>query len=66
MNQLDQFKQTYITECFELLSDMEERLLNLDTESVDNEALNAIFRCAHSIKGGSGAFWYGSTASSLL
>jgi len=58
MNQLDQFKQTYITECFELLSDMEERLLNLDTDAVDNEALNAIFRCAHSIKGGSGAFGF--------
>ena len=56
MNDLDQFKQTYITECFELLVEMEERLLGLDVEAVDNESLNAIFRCAHSIKGGSGAF----------
>ncbi len=56
MNDLDQFKQTYITECFELLVEMEERLLGLDVDSVDNEAVNAIFRCAHSIKGGSGAF----------
>ena len=37
---------------------MEERLLALDVEMVDNEALNAIFRCAHSIKGGSGAFGF--------
>jgi two-component system chemotaxis sensor kinase CheA len=58
MNDLDQFKHTYITECFELLVEMEERLLGLDVESVDNEAVNAIFRCAHSIKGGSGAFGF--------
>ncbi len=56
MNDLDQFKQTYITECFELLAEMESRLLELDVEAVDMESLNAIFRCAHSIKGGSGAF----------
>jgi two-component system chemotaxis sensor kinase CheA len=56
VNELDQFKQTYITECFELLSDMESRLMDLDPDSADKESLNAIFRCAHSIKGGSGAF----------
>jgi len=56
MNDLSQFKQIYITECFELLADMEERLLALDCEKADKEQLNAIFRCAHSIKGGSGAF----------
>lgn len=55
---LDQFKQTYITECFELLAEMEERLMGLDVESADNEMLGAIFRCAHSIKGGSGAFGF--------
>ncbi len=56
MNDLERFKQTYITECYELLSDMEARLLDLDPETADKETLNAIFRCAHSIKGGSGAF----------
>lgn len=58
MNDLDQFKQTYITECFELLADMEEKLLALDPDAADMEQLNAIFRCAHSIKGGSGAFGF--------
>lgn len=53
---LDQFKQTYITECFELLGDMEALLLGLDIDAADVEQLNAIFRCAHSIKGGAGAF----------
>ena len=58
MNDFDQFKQIYITDCFELLVEMEERLLALDVETADSEALNAIFRCAHSIKGGSGAFGF--------
>lgn len=58
MNDLDQFKQTYITECLELLVEMEERLLGLDPEAPDREQVNAIFRCAHSIKGGSGAFGF--------
>lgn len=58
MDELQRFKDTYITECFELLEDMEEKLLNLDQGSPDNEDLNAIFRCAHSIKGGSGAFGF--------
>lgn len=56
MDELQQFKATYITECFELLQDMEERLLHLNEGSADLEELNAIFRCAHSIKGGAGAF----------
>lgn len=52
-----QFKATYIAECLELLADMEEKLMGLDA-SADKETLNAIFRCAHSIKGGAGAFGY--------
>ncbi len=55
MNPLDQFRHIYITECFELLTQMETELLDLDA-SADSEKLNAIFRCAHSIKGGAGAF----------
>ena len=54
---MDELKtETFFTECAELLTDMEERLLKLDEGSQDKEQLNAIFRCAHSIKGGSGAF----------
>lgn len=57
MDSLAQFRDTYITECLELLAQMEDELLELD-ESADNEKLNAIFRCAHSIKGGAGAFGF--------
>lgn len=53
---MEEFKQVFFTECAELLADMEERLLKLDVGSQDIEQLNAIFRCAHSIKGGAGAF----------
>ncbi|MBN8531638.1 MAG: chemotaxis protein CheA [Alphaproteobacteria bacterium] len=56
MNDLDRFRSIYITECFELLAEMESLLLELDIDAAEPEQLNAIFRCAHSIKGGSGAF----------
>lgn len=55
---MDEFKQVFFTECSELLVDMEERLMKLEEGTTDAEALNAIFRCAHSIKGGSGAFGF--------
>lgn len=57
MSGFDQFKDTYFNECFELLSSMEEKLLDIDLSvGADLEELNAIFRCIHSIKGGGGAF----------
>ncbi len=56
MVSLDQFRVTFLTECTELLTEMEERLVDLSEGNADSEKLNAIFRCAHSIKGGSGAF----------
>lgn len=58
MDDLSHFKATYITECFELLEDMEDRLTALDENDPDLEDVNAIFRCAHSIKGGAGAFGF--------
>ena len=58
MDELARFKATYIEECKELLRDMEEHLLSLNAEYAEQEELNAIFRCAHSIKGGAGAFGF--------
>ena len=52
----NQFKKIFITECNELIADMESLLLELDIENPSIDDLNAIFRCAHSIKGGAGAF----------
>lgn len=45
-------------EADELLADMEQHLLELDPEEPDIEQLNAIFRAAHSIKGGAGTFGF--------
>lgn len=55
-DELQQFREGYITECLELLADMEINLLGMSETSASREELDAIFRCAHSIKGGAGAF----------
>ncbi len=55
---LTQFYQIFFEEAGENLEQMEQQLLNLDLETVDDEELNAIFRCAHSIKGGAATFGF--------
>ncbi|MGR9051084.1 MAG: chemotaxis protein CheA [Gammaproteobacteria bacterium] len=54
-----QFHRIFFEESFENLDVMESGLLNLDAGAVDAEAINTIFRAAHSIKGGSGTFGFG-------
>ena len=51
---ISDFYQTFFDEADELLADMEQHLLDLVPEAPDSEQLNAIFRAAHSIKGGAG------------
>ncbi|WP_454005349.1 chemotaxis protein CheA [Alcaligenes sp. Marseille-Q7550] len=53
---LSQFYETFFDEADELLADMERLLLELDLDQPDRDQLNAIFRAAHSIKGGAGTF----------
>ncbi|AMD01821.1 Chemotaxis protein CheA [Halomonas chromatireducens] len=52
------FYDTFFEEAEELLADMERYLLELDVDEPDTEELNAIFRAAHSIKGGAGTFGF--------
>ena len=52
------FYDTFFEEAAELLGDMERHLLELDIDNPDSEQLNAIFRAAHSIKGGAGTFGF--------
>ncbi|MGQ4880110.1 chemotaxis protein CheA [Billgrantia sp. LNSP4103-1] len=52
------FYDTFFEEAEELLADMERYLLELDVDAPDSEQLNAIFRAAHSIKGGAGTFGF--------
>ncbi|MBK5207549.1 MAG: chemotaxis protein CheA, partial [Polaromonas sp.] len=53
---ISQFYQTFFEEADELLAEMEQLLLGLDLQAPDSEQLNAIFRAAHSIKGGAATF----------
>lgn len=53
---MSQFVQVFFDEAEEGLAEMERLLLAVDVDSPDAEDLNAIFRAAHSIKGGSSTF----------
>ncbi|WP_210639305.1 chemotaxis protein CheA [Pseudomonas sp. Tri1] len=53
---LDQAQQTFIVEAREQLQAMEESLLQLETDPEDDDAIGAIFRAAHTIKGSAGLF----------
>ena len=56
--ELSEFYQTFFEEADELLAEMEQLLLELDLQAPDSEHLNAIFRAAHSIKGGAATFGF--------
>lgn len=53
---LSEFFDTFFDEADELLADMEQQLLGLDIGRPDVDQMNAIFRAAHSIKGGAATF----------
>ena len=55
---MSQFYQVFFEETSEHLASMENLLLNLDVNDPSLEDLNAVFRAAHSIKGGSGTFGF--------
>jgi two-component system, chemotaxis family, sensor kinase CheA len=59
---LSQFYQVFFEEAGENLESMEQKLLNLDVSNPDDEELNAIFRCAHSVKGGAATFGFADVA----
>jgi two-component system chemotaxis sensor kinase CheA len=51
---MDELRQAYIAESQELLASLDENLLSLEQNPADADALNAVFRAAHTIKGGAG------------
>ena len=59
---LSQFFQVFFEEAGENLQTMEQMLLELDVTAADDEELNAIFRCAHSVKGGAATFGFNDVA----
>ncbi len=59
---LSQFHQVFLEESFEGLDLMEGALMELDPDNIEDETINAIFRAAHSIKGGSATFGFSAIA----
>ena len=57
-SELDAAKQIFLVEAAELLTAMEDALLHLESNPDDMEAINAVFRAAHTIKGTSGIFGF--------
>ncbi|MDT8398498.1 MAG: chemotaxis protein CheA [Pseudomonadales bacterium] len=55
---MSQFYEVFFDEAEELLAEAERLLLAIDMEAPDAEDLNAIFRAAHSIKGGAATFGF--------
>ena len=53
---LDEALHTFVIEARELLQNMEESLLDIERGMADDDAINAIFRAAHTIKGSAGLF----------
>lgn len=53
-SEIDGAKQTFVIECRELLQEMETGLLKLEESPDDSDAINALFRAAHTIKGSAG------------
>lgn len=52
--ELSRFNQTFFDESRDHVRTLEERLIELDAPTIDDEAMGALFRAAHSIKGASG------------
>jgi len=55
---LDSAQQGYLTECNELLIEMENSLLQLEDDPANSDLINAVFRAAHTIKGTGGIFGF--------
>jgi two-component system chemotaxis sensor kinase CheA len=60
---LTQFYGVFFEEAGENLSNMESLLLEIDLGEPSDEDLNAVFRVAHSIKGGAATFGFGDVTS---
>ncbi len=58
MSELDAALTVFSQEAEELLTDMEDALLLLETNPDDSETINSLFRAMHTIKGSSGLFGF--------
>jgi len=58
MASLEQLKLTFFDECSELLQQTETGLTDIKNGQNTDEAVNAVFRAVHSVKGGAGIFGF--------
>lgn len=58
MNEFEQAKQTFFEESRDMLRQIEDALLALESGTQDPETLNGLFRAAHTIKGSAGLFGF--------
>ncbi len=59
---LSVFRQSFLEEATEHIATLEQGLLVLESKPNESEALHAIFRAAHSIKGAAGSLGFGNIA----
>jgi chemotaxis protein histidine kinase CheA len=59
---IDNHAQTFIEEAFELLSDLEAALLELEENPSDTELIGRVFRALHTIKGSGAMFGFDNVA----
>lgn len=59
---LDKFKATFREEAFELLGNLEDTLLELESQPLNGELINAAFRAIHTIKGSAAMFGFDSVS----
>jgi len=58
MKKIDELKRTFFEECGELLQDIETGLTDMRDGSNLEDAVHAVFRGVHSVKGGAGIFGF--------
>jgi len=58
VNEYEQAQQTFFEESRDMLRQIEDALLALESNTHDDETLNALFRAAHTIKGSAGLFGF--------
>ncbi len=58
MAKIDELRRTFFDECSELLQDIENGLTEMREGSGSDEAVHAVFRGVHSVKGGAGIFGF--------
>jgi two-component system, chemotaxis family, sensor kinase CheA len=58
VNEYEQAQQTFFEESRDMLRQIEDALLALESNTHDDETLNGLFRAAHTIKGSAGLFGF--------